>query len=105
MMHLKHLGIFVDTAYQFIVNDFKHPTIQKMVKQEMNRWLSLSEKLIGYYKKELKEDEKVEEFEDKVACLYEVSKVVFSLPKEELEKVTDIFKKINYAISQTEEGE
>lgn len=103
MMHLKHLGIFVDTAYQFIMNDFKHPTIKKMVKKEMNNWLSVSEKLVGYYKKELKEDEKIEAFEDKVACLYEVSKAVFSLPREEVYRVTDIFKNLNNLIEQQNE--
>ena len=49
------------------------------------------------------EDEKIEAFEDKVSCLYEVSKVVFSLPREEVYRVTDIFKNLNNLIEQQNE--
>jgi len=101
MIYLKHLGIFVDTVHQFMMNDFKNPLMKQIVKREFNRWLSVSDKLVTYYKKEMGDEAEVELFEEKVSCLYEVAKIIFSVPSEELENITETFKNLNKVIEQS----
>ena len=101
MIYLKHLGIFVDTVHQFMMNDFKNPLIKQIVKREFNRWLAVSDKLVSCYKKEMGDEAEVELFEEKVSCLYEVAKVIFSVPSEELENITETFKNLNKVIEKS----
>jgi len=93
-MQLKHLALFVDVVNQFMVTDFKNPNIKKLVKKEFNSWLQLSYNLVKSYKKYM-DDEEIEDFEDRVACIYEISKVALNLPKEELINIMETFKKLN----------
>ena len=97
-MYLKDLAVFVDVANQYLSNDFKHPMIVKMAKQEFNAWFKQSDKVINAFKKQFKDDAEIEDFDDKVACVYEIVKTALIVPKEERDKLTETFKNINNAI-------
>jgi len=94
-MHLKDLAIFADVANQYLSNDFKHPAIVKLAKKEFNAWFKQTDRLIDSFKKQFKDEAEIEDFDDKVACVYELVKTALLVPKEEREKLTDTFKNIN----------
>lgn len=98
MMHLKDLVIFVDVVNQYLSNDFRHPSIVQLVKKEFNGWFKQTDKLIDSYKKHFKDEAEIEDFDDKVACIYEIVKTALLVPKEERGKLTETFKRINNAI-------